>query len=140
MNIEQTGIPEIGECCVIQEFGGEEIFNLGLFAQTLHDLKGVSKVEIRMIGRVSAISQEEVVEATRELILPGQFVLLEGNLHKNAEEWVNETNYAVKTVQSLVAIARNEEDLPEDNLMFALYAAYLDISLEEFARLTKKDD
>lgn len=140
MNIKQTGIPEIGECCVIQEFGGDEIFNLGLFAQTLHDLKGVSKVEIRMIGRVSAISQEEVVEATRELILPGQFVLLEGNLHKNAEEWVNETNYAVKTVQSLVAIARNEEDLPEDNLMFALYAAYLDIPLEEFARLTKKDD
>lgn len=125
---------------MIQEFGGDEIFNLGLFAQTLHDLKGVSKVEIRMIGRVSAISQEEVVEATRELILPGQFVLLEGNLHKNAEEWVNETNYAVKTVQSLVAIARNEDDLPEDNLMFALYAAYLDIPLEEFARLTKKDD
>ena len=120
--------------------GEEELPNLELFAETLELLKNAEEVKMRIEANYPPISVKEVDEATKDLFMVGQFVLLEGFLGKNAEDWLRGKQFAVKTAQCLVAIARVEEDLPEENLMYAMYAAYLDLPLENIAIITKKDD
>ena len=120
--------------------GGEELPNLELFVETLNLLKSAEKIEMRINVDYPPISVKEVDEATEDLFMVGQFVLLEGKLSKNAEEWLRDMQFSVKTVPGLVAIAQAEEDLPEENLMYAMYAAILDLPLESIAIITKKDD
>lgn len=120
--------------------GGEELPNLELFVETLNLLKNAEKIEMRINVDYPPISVKEVDEATEDLFMVGQFVLLEGKLSKNAEEWLRDMQFSVKTIPGLVAIAQAEEDLPEENLMYAMYAAILDLPLESIAIITKKDD
>ena len=119
---------------------GEELPNMELFAETLEFLKDAETVKMRIKVEYPPISVKEVDEATEDLFMVGQFVLLEGHLSEKAEEWLRGMQFAVKTAQCLVAIAQVEEDLPEENLMYAMYAAYLDLPLENIAIITKKDD
>ncbi len=118
----------------------EELPNLELFVQALETLQDAEEVEIRISSGYPLISVQEVDEATEDLMLVGQFVLLEGYLSKNAEEWLNGMRFAMKIVHGLVAIAQVEEDLPEENLMYAMYAASLNLPIETIAIITKKDD
>lgn len=118
----------------------DELPDLELFVETLEILKNAEKVKIRMNRGYPLICVKEVDEATEDLFMVGQFVLLEGHLSKDAEEWLQGMSFAVKTLQGLVAIAQVEEDLPEENLMYAMYSAYLGIPLENIAIITKKDD
>ena len=120
--------------------GEEELPNLELFVETLELLKDAEQVEMRINRGYPLICVKDVDEATEDLFMVGQFVLLEGYLSTNAEEWLSGMQFAVKTVKGLVAIAQVEEDLPEENLMYAMYSAYLDIPLENIAIITKKDD
>lgn len=117
----------------------EESLNLELFVQALNVLKDAISVEVRLSGKYPLISVKAVDEATEDLIFVGQFVLLEGSLSENAAEWLHGMGYAVKIEQGLVAIAQVESDLPEANLMYAMYAAYLDLPIETWAIITKKD-
>ena len=118
----------------------EELPNLELLQATLESLKGVQTVELRIKNRVSRISQNEVERTTENLKSGVQFVLLEGELTENAVNSLRENKYAVKIEQCLVANAQSEEKLPDANLLYALYAALLDIPLKNIAILTKKDD
>ncbi len=120
--------------------GEDELPNLELFIETLELLEKTEKVEMRINRGYPQICVKEVDEATEDLCMVGQFVLLEGYLSKNAEEWLQGMRFAVKMTQGLVAIAQVEEDLPEENLMYAMYAAYLNLPLENIAIITKKDD
>lgn len=118
----------------------EELPNLEMFVQALNTLQNAEKVEIRISSDHPLISVQEVDEATEDLMMVGQFVLLEGYLSKNSEEWLSGMQFAVKIVHGLVAIAQVEEDLPEENLMYAMYAALLNLPIETIAIVTKKDD
>lgn len=120
--------------------GDDELPDLELFVDALKLLENAEKVELRISRNLPLIGEKEVDEATEDIFMNGQFLLLEGHLSLGAEEWLQKMTFAVKTLPGLVAIAKEENELPEDNLMYAMYAADLGLPLENIAIITKKDD
>ena len=126
-----------GEYVAIAE-NEECLPNLELFLDALEVLKDAIEVEERISFGFSPLSVEEMQEIMDGLVEEEQFALVEGPLSNVMREWIEENGFVLKSTRNLVAIAKHPEFLPELNLMYALYAAELDIQIENWAIVRKE--
>ena len=112
---------------------------MGLIGDALAVLADSDAIEVR-IERGFYLRLEDVQEALDDFNHRCQFVFLEGKLSESAKEWLKENQWAVKVADGVIAIAKTERNLPDIDFMYALWAGYLNLPIETWAIIHKKDD